>query len=262
MAIKRLLYFPGDEALLRRKSRPSANLKNKRLRRLIQDLKDTLESLPGAAIAAPQIGVHKRVTVVKFGQNDDDDEEPMLTLINPEILDMRTSPRPASTAVSASPTFIPGTRRVPAGFASARRAKTAPRSSAASRAWTRACSTTRSTTWTAFSFSTGCATPNELYTPVEGEGGKTKMVRLSESVGDGVMSGETVSKAALHKRLKTQPSEERIALTLRVLAAAPERLRALISGLSEAEMSTPLGAGERSFKRDLTHLIYCAERGS
>lgn len=87
MAIKRLIYYPGDEALLRRKSRPAANLKNKRLKRLIQDLKDTLASLPGAAIAAPQIGVHKRVTVVKFGQNDEVDEEPMLTLINPEILE-------------------------------------------------------------------------------------------------------------------------------------------------------------------------------
>ena len=87
MAIKRLLYYPGDEALLRRKSLPAANLKNKRLKRLIQDLKDTLESQPGAAIAAPQIGALKRVTVVKFGQNDEDDEEPMLTLINPEVLE-------------------------------------------------------------------------------------------------------------------------------------------------------------------------------
>ncbi len=87
MAIKRLIYYPGDETLLRQRSRPAANLKNKRLKRLIQDLKDTLESLPGAAIAAPQIGVHKRVTVVKFGQNDDDDEQPMLTLINPEIIE-------------------------------------------------------------------------------------------------------------------------------------------------------------------------------
>ncbi len=76
------------------------------------------------------------------------------------------------------------------------------------------------------------------------------------------MPGETVSKAALRKRLTTQPSDERIALILRVLAAAPMRLRELSSGLTEAELTTPLGAGERSFKRDLTHLIYCAERGA
>ena len=87
MAVKKLIYFPQDEALLRQISNPVANLKNKRLKRLIQDLKDTLESQPGAAIAAPQIGIHKRVTVAKFGQNDDDEEQPMLTLINPEIIE-------------------------------------------------------------------------------------------------------------------------------------------------------------------------------
>ena len=87
MAVKRLLYFPDDEARLRWFSKPVVNLKNKALRRLIQDLKDTLESQPGAAIAAPQIGEFKRVTVAKFGQNDDVDEEPMLTLINPEIIE-------------------------------------------------------------------------------------------------------------------------------------------------------------------------------
>jgi len=72
----------------------------------------------------------------------------------------------------------------------------------------------------------------------------------------------TVSKASLHKRLTTQPSAERIALILKVLEATPERLRELSSGLTEADLTTPLGAGERSFKRDLTHLIYCAERGA
>lgn len=87
MAVKKLLYFPEDEARLRRHSQPVANLKSKPLKRLIQNLKDTLESLPGAAIAAAQIGVFQRVTVAKFGQNDEDEEEPMLTLINPEILE-------------------------------------------------------------------------------------------------------------------------------------------------------------------------------
>ncbi len=87
MTVKRLMYYPQDEALLRQISKPVANLKNKRLKRLIQDLKDTLESLPGAAIAAPQIGELKRATVVKFGQNDDAEEEPMLTLVNPVIIE-------------------------------------------------------------------------------------------------------------------------------------------------------------------------------
>ena len=85
MAVKALVYYPQDEARLRQLSKPAANLKSKSLKRLIQDLKDTLEAQPGAAIAAPQIGALKRVVVAKFGQNDDAEEEPMLTLINPEI---------------------------------------------------------------------------------------------------------------------------------------------------------------------------------
>ncbi len=75
-------------------------------------------------------------------------------------------------------------------------------------------------------------------------------------------SGLTRSKVALHKVLSTQPSDERIALILQVLAATPGRLQNLSAGLSDAELTTPLGEGERSFKRDLTHLIYCAERGA
>lgn len=86
MTVKKLIYYPQDEARLRELSKPIRSLKNKRLKRLIQDLKDTLESQPGAAIAAPQIGSLKRVVVVKFGQNDDDEEQPMLTLVNPKII--------------------------------------------------------------------------------------------------------------------------------------------------------------------------------
>ena len=85
MAVKRLVFYPQDEARLRRRSKPVKNLRAKNLRRLIQDLKDTLETQPGAAIAAAQIGVPKRVTIVKLGQDEDDEEEPMLALINPEI---------------------------------------------------------------------------------------------------------------------------------------------------------------------------------
>lgn len=76
------------------------------------------------------------------------------------------------------------------------------------------------------------------------------------------MADEAMTKTALHKRLTTKPSDDRIGLILEVLAAAPARLQALSEGLSDAQLNLPLGEGERSFKRDLTHLIYCAERGS
>ena len=75
------------------------------------------------------------------------------------------------------------------------------------------------------------------------------------------MSSGLPDKARLLKRLTTKSSPERIELALAVLGATPERLRNLRAGLSETELNAPLGEGERSFKRDLNHLIYCAERG-
>ena len=51
-------------------------------------------------------------------------------------------------------------------------------------------------------------------------------------------------------------------MILEVLAETPSRLHALRAGLANDELDRPLGQGERSFKRDLTHLIYCAERGT
>lgn len=76
------------------------------------------------------------------------------------------------------------------------------------------------------------------------------------------MPKEAMTKAALHKRLATKPSEERISLILDVLAATSSRLHELRAGLADDDLDRPLGQGERSFKRDLTHLIYCAERGT
>ena len=76
------------------------------------------------------------------------------------------------------------------------------------------------------------------------------------------MTKSPLSQSALHKRLGTTPTSELIELLLEVLTAAPERLHALSGGLSDEQLSRPLGEGERSFKRDLTHLIYCAERGT
>ncbi len=87
MTVKKLVYFPEDEEKLRQLSKPVPRAKDKKIKQLIQDLKDTLASQPGAAIAAPQIGVLKRVTVVKFGQNEGEEEHPMLTLINPVIIE-------------------------------------------------------------------------------------------------------------------------------------------------------------------------------
>ena len=179
MAIKRLLYFPDDEALLRQKSRPAANPKNKRLKRLIQDLKDTLETQPGAAIAAPQIGVHKRVAVVKFGQNDEAEEEPMLALINPEILDMG-APEPGFDGCLSIPDIYTWDTPRPSWIRFRALGEDGARIVRRVEDMDARVLHHEIDHLDGILFLDRLRDPNELYTPVEGADGETKMVRLSK----------------------------------------------------------------------------------
>ncbi|MEM8534727.1 MAG: peptide deformylase [Chloroflexota bacterium] len=85
MAIKSVLLYPQDEKKLRTRSQKVKKV-NAEAQTLIQDLKDTLLTKPGAGLAAPQIGVHKRIAVVRFGQDEGEMQAP-LALVNPVILE-------------------------------------------------------------------------------------------------------------------------------------------------------------------------------
>jgi len=74
----RQLRVDGD-AILRKKSKPVKNIDEKILA-LLDDMRDTLQSKNGVGLAAPQIGVLKRVAVV---ENEDNFYE----MINPVILE-------------------------------------------------------------------------------------------------------------------------------------------------------------------------------
>lgn len=84
MAVRKILLYPKDEARLRRKSAEVKRL-DAETKALIQDLKDTLEAEGGGGLAAPQIGVYKRVVLVVFGQDEGKERQPPLVLINPVI---------------------------------------------------------------------------------------------------------------------------------------------------------------------------------
>jgi peptide deformylase len=52
---------------------------------------ETMRDAPGVGLAAPQVGISKRVIVVEFGDEEDENVPPSLyVLVNPEI--MRYSP--------------------------------------------------------------------------------------------------------------------------------------------------------------------------
>ncbi len=80
MALRKVLKI-GDETL-RKKSRPVDKI-DERLLELLDDLKETLKKEEGVGIAAPQVGILRRVIVIDTG-----DGSGPVEMINPEILEM------------------------------------------------------------------------------------------------------------------------------------------------------------------------------
>ena len=76
MAIRQIRY--EDDEILRKKSRIVDKIDD-RIRVLAEDLIDTMREEDGVGLAAPQVGVLKRVVVVDIGEGP-------ITLINPEIV--------------------------------------------------------------------------------------------------------------------------------------------------------------------------------
>ncbi len=84
MTVRRILQYPDNDLLLRHKSSKVKTI-DRAVQNLIQDLKDTLEhDGGGAGLAAPQVGVRVRVIVVMLHKGDNE-MQPPLALINPEI---------------------------------------------------------------------------------------------------------------------------------------------------------------------------------
>lgn len=77
MAIRNIRTV-GDE-LLRKKSKP-VNEINDRLLTLVNDMIDTMYHADGVGLAAPQVGILKRVVVIDVGDGP-------IVLINPEIIE-------------------------------------------------------------------------------------------------------------------------------------------------------------------------------
>jgi peptide deformylase len=70
----------GDD-ILTKSSKPIKEV-NERLRTLIGDMLDTMYELNGVGLAAPQVGVLKRLTIIDVSEEAD---SPMI-LINPEVI--------------------------------------------------------------------------------------------------------------------------------------------------------------------------------
>lgn len=70
-----------EDEILRKKSKVVTNI-DERLLTLINDMKETMYASNGVGLAAPQVGILKRVVVVDIGEGP-------IVLINPEIIEKR-----------------------------------------------------------------------------------------------------------------------------------------------------------------------------
>ena len=78
MALRKILT-DGDETL-KKKSRPVTEV-NDRIRSILDDMADTMHEASGVGLAAPQVGILRRMFIVQV------DDENLYELINPEIVE-------------------------------------------------------------------------------------------------------------------------------------------------------------------------------
>ena len=86
MAVRPVLKM--GHPLLRQVARPVPEFGTRELRELVRDMDDTMRSLDGAGLAAPQIGVSLRVVIFEVVSNPrypDVGEVPYTVLVNPEL---------------------------------------------------------------------------------------------------------------------------------------------------------------------------------
>jgi peptide deformylase len=81
-----------DDPILRRKAKKIEKI-TPEIRKLIEDMIETMRAAPGVGLAAPQVGVSERVIVIEFAEEDeetDQDAPPkkkkLYALVNPEIV--------------------------------------------------------------------------------------------------------------------------------------------------------------------------------
>ena len=82
MATLEILHFPDPR--LRTRAKAVATVDDQ-LRRLVDDMLETMYAAPGIGLAATQVNVHKRVIVIDLSK----EQNQPLVLINPEIIEKR-----------------------------------------------------------------------------------------------------------------------------------------------------------------------------
>lgn len=85
MAVREVLFYPEARDVLTTECEPVEEVDDE-IRKLVDDLIETMYAANGVGLAAPQIGVTKRVTVIDVSHPDEGERDPIV-LINPEIVE-------------------------------------------------------------------------------------------------------------------------------------------------------------------------------
>lgn len=104
MAIRNIVKI-GDE-VLRKKSKIVETIDNKIIT-LLEDMAETMHESKGVGLAAPQVGLLKRIIVIDVGEG-------LIELINPEIIDSEGSKKedeaclsvPGKSGIVERPTYV------------------------------------------------------------------------------------------------------------------------------------------------------------
>ncbi|MDH5673953.1 MAG: peptide deformylase [Myxococcales bacterium] len=83
MAVRTILHYPDER--LRKVAEPVTDF-DAELARLVDDMAETMYAAPGVGLAAPQIGVSRRVFVIDVATGDDEPSD-LRVFVNPEILE-------------------------------------------------------------------------------------------------------------------------------------------------------------------------------
>jgi peptide deformylase len=83
MALRKILTFPHP--LLAKKAKPVAVVDDE-IRRLVDDMAETMYAAPGVGLAAPQVGELLRIVVIDVDYTDEGKSANLRVLINPEIV--------------------------------------------------------------------------------------------------------------------------------------------------------------------------------
>lgn len=81
----KLKIFEYPHPVLKQKSEKVSRI-DAELRRLLDDMLETMYAAAGVGLAAPQVGVLKRVVVIDVSHEDEGEKRSPLYLVNPEII--------------------------------------------------------------------------------------------------------------------------------------------------------------------------------